>query len=367
MQLFLVIQSAFLPLSLSLVQINNNHQPPPLPVALPRTSSSYVWSSTISPTHYPPYSTPSPNSIPSSSSLYASYSAYHPFKRSSTASPLLKWGMRPTPISLIKIVTRPPLEITSVFANHHRPSPEKVKSDVLTVLDPDVIGNHRLHPNTTVIHNKLIVPYKPGRAKPPIQTPQSGFYPVLAGVTRKPFNFTGAMEWIMGPPADNNSEAEVTTYYPQTLFPPRPTTSNYPWTGPTFDPNILQDFTTTPVSIEQTSSSAPVTTTVVSTTTHPYPSLNPTQHSAESVQSVVTRKPYYPSATVNAILAPPMPSRPISTPAPIGNTGIFSNLMGVLGVDNVMNRLTLLKTALFTLLVMFLPPLTLAAAVAQLL
>jgi hypothetical protein len=45
-------------------------------------------------------------------------------------------------------------------------------------------------------------------------------------------------------------------------------------------------------------------------------------------------------------------------------------LMGVLGVDStggLMSRLTLLKTALFTLLVMFLPPLTLAAAVAQLL
>lgn len=241
-----------------------------------------------------------------------------------------------TPTSFVSVHSRPPLKVTAVHSNRHK-NPESVASNPMMVLDSNA--------NVTIMHQKLIVPYKPGRPKPAV----SSIGTILTAnspVRTKPNTTDG------GDAIDDKNDAELTTYYPQSLF--KPTTQypgpcrECPWTMET-------EMTTYP-------SSTPFVT-ISTTTKDPFVA-------DSSSHVIVTKRPPYPAATVNAILAPPMPSRPISTPAPIGNTGIFSSLMGVLGVDStggLMSRLTLLKTALFTLLVMFLPPLTLAAAVAQLL
>jgi hypothetical protein len=258
---------------------------------------------------------------------------YPPYTSSVTTRP----PPAPTPTSFVSVHSRPPLKVAAVHSNRHK-QPESVASNPMMVLDSNS--------NVTIMHQKLIVPYKPGRPKPGV----SSIGTVLtanAPVRSKP-NTTESGDVI-----DDKNDAELTTYYPQHLFKPTtqyPPCHECPWTMET----EMVTYQTTPTTPFVTLST---------TTKEP-------QHAETSSQVIVTKRPPYPAATVNAILAPPMPSRPISTPAPIGNTGIFSSLMGVLGVDStggLMSRLTLLKTALFTLLVMFLPPLTLAAAVAQLL
>lgn len=242
-----------------------------------------------------------------------------------------------TPTSFVSVHSRPPLKVTAVHADRHK-SPESIASSPMLVLDSNA--------NVTIVHQKLIVPYKPGRPKPSV----SSIGTILTSnspVRTKPTTSEA------GDAIDDKNDAELTTYYPQSLFKPTtqyPACRDCPWTMET-------EMTTYP------STSTTPFVTISTTTKDPMPA-------DASAHIIVTKRPPYPAATVNAILAPPMPSRPISTPAPIGSTGIFSSLMGVLGVDStggLMSRLTLLKTALFTLLVMFLPPLTLAAAVAQLL
>ena len=338
-----------------------------------------------------------------------------------------------TPVSIVSVVSKPPIKVASVQGNKYK-DPDDIQSGTLTVIDNDPIvvsngsktsfdfggsgsgsWNRR---NLTIVHDKLIVAYKPGRPPPSHVFPSSAPAPAVSSVgsvhpvnpikddpftTRKPYNFTGSMEWILGSGSDTNGTTPepdtVSTYFPTigypirdqpnqggggngfggtVTYPPHRVTS--PW--PTYDPNILNDFTT-PTSMA-TADSQPVTVTYITTTpttsttgrptsssTMTYPSVSSESSSGHSeVIAIVTKRPYFPSATVNAILAPPIPSRPLSTPAPLGNTGIFSNILslaGISGPGGIMNRLTLLKTALFTLLVMFLPPLTLAAAVAQLL
>ena len=375
-----------------------------------------------------------------SSNIYKPSSSHH---SPSISSQSMKVS---TPTSIVSVVSKPSLKVTSVQGNKYK-DPDDIQSASLTVLDPtsdssSIVSNtgsssssgssgsssspfgssspsspfswmnQRLRPNVTIVHDKLIVAYKPGRPLPPpsLFPPQASQSPPVSSssissvgtilnpmnpikenspyTTRKPYNFTGSMDWILGSGSEVfNSTSEpdtVSTYYPfipQTSYPPNRVTSQWP----TYDPNILNDFTTTPATTGMTAADTqPVTVTFVTTTpsttstqsTTPsstsvsYPSVSTQSNSGNEVIAIVTKKPYFPSATVNAILAPPMPSRPISTPAPLGNTGIFSNLLslaGVSGPGGIMNRLTLLKTALFTLLVMFLPPLTLAAAVAQLL
>lgn len=242
-----------------------------------------------------------------------------------------------TPASMVSVHSRPPLKVAAVHSNRHK-QPESIASNPMMVLD----SNN----NVTIMHQKLIVPYKPGRPKPGVSS--IGTLPTANAPVRHKPNTTESGDVI-----DDKNDAELTTYYPQSLFKPTtqyPPCHECPWTMET----EMVTYQTTPTTPFVTLST---------TTKQP-------QHAETSSQVIVTKRPPYPAATVNAILAPPMPSRPISTPAPIGNTGIFSSLMGVLGVDStggLMSRLTLLKTALFTLLVMFLPPLTLAAAVAQLL
>lgn len=257
---------------------------------------------------------------------------YPPYSSTVTSRPHVS-----TPTSFVSVHSRPPLKVTAVHADRNK-SPDSVASAPMLVLDSNG--------NVTIMHQKLIVPYKPGRPKPSV----SSIGTILTSnspVRTKPT----ASE--AGDAIDDKNDAEITTYYPQSLFKPTtqyPACRDCPWTMET-------EMTTYP------STSTTPFITISTTTKDPMPA-------DASSHIIVTKRPPYPAATVNAILAPPMPSRPISTPAPIGNTGIFSSLMGVLGVDStggLMSRLTLLKTALFTLLVMFLPPLTLAAAVAQLL
>lgn len=242
-----------------------------------------------------------------------------------------------TPTSFVSVHSRPPLKVAAVHSNRHK-NPESVASSPMMVLDSNA--------NMTIMHQKLIVPYKAGRPKPGVSS--IGTIATANSPVRMKPNTTENGDVI-----DDKNDAELTTYYPQSLFKP---TTQYPGVCRECPWTMETEMTTYP-----STSSTPFVT--ISTTKDPHPA-------ESSSHVIVTKRPPYPAATVNAILAPPMPSRPISTPAPIGNTGIFSSLMGVLGVDStggLMSRLTLLKTALFTLLVMFLPPLTLAAAVAQLL
>ena len=256
--------------------------------------------------------------------------AYPPYTVASTHRPSVS-----TPTSVMNMLSNRP-KVTAVTSNRHK-SPDRIESPSMTVLDSS-------NGSVTIVHQKLIVPYKPGRPRPGVSS-IGVLKPGLQGTTRPKPNTTETGEVI---PSD---DAELTTYYPQGVF--RPTTMPpQPWTCAPY--------------CQEEGTSSPFVTHVTSTTQDPFLTL-------ESQHVLQTKRPIhhgFQPATVNAILAPPMPSRPISTPAPIGNTGIFSSLMGVLGVDStggLMSRLTLLKTALFTLLVMFLPPLTLAAAVAQLL
>lgn len=104
-----------------------------------------------------------------------------------------------------------------------------------------------------------------------------------------------------------------------------------------------------------------------------------TPHSAPPVpassQTSYQSRPSHQTSTpgyVNAIWAPPMPSRPFGTQShrPLQSTSSswLSPILNMFAVENpggVFGFVTILKTVLFTVLVMFLPPLTLAAAVMQ--
>lgn len=382
------------------ILMKSNHRKYALP-ALTRTklTSEYADFWTTTPTSFEI----ADNSIKSSTYNYPSQS----YPSSSSPSPFTT--------SIVNVVSRPPLRVTSVQGTHHK-EPDNVKSALLTVLDPPP-GSHRLHPNTTIVHKTLIVPYKPGRPRPTASTVKPfPIYPMLAGITRRPpLNHTTTTT-TGAPPASSTPDwphpggiassafhPEVTTYFPQTIFQRPTSTAGYPnklWTGPTYESIYDPTSTSVPtsslithrphppgdfihdapiptvvnvVSSSPTPSTTPEVTTFLSTSTTQqtrYPGLHPAASVVRPV--VVTRRPAYRPhqvATVNAILAPPMPSRPISTPAPLGSTGIFSSMLqlfGLEGVGGIASRLTLLKTALFTLLVMFLPPLSIAAAVAAL-
>ncbi|KAI1287257.1 hypothetical protein HDE_10117 [Halotydeus destructor] len=400
--------------------------------ALPVLSRQKVTSS--------PFTDPHPSSAtwsttPTSLSEAKSGSSYPGYLLSTMSST----SISPFSSSIVNVVSRPPLRVTSVSATKKKEA-DYIHSGLLTVLDPPP-GSHKLHPNTTIVHKNVVVPYKPGRPRPvAVTTTQFPVNQVLAGVTRWPNAPNGdtstahANDW----PAAASSDVEVTTYYPGTFQ--RPTTNGHPpsWTGPTYEsvydttmstpwsssssstPSIsssqssgsssssswplrpgVADLSTTMnsvPSITQSVSSTPFTSTInmhpseafttVSSSSKPttgkpkpasssYPSRGSgaMKPAASQQHFAVTHRPSYQSrpaqaATANAILIPNMPSRPISTAAPIGSTGIISSLMSAVGVESaggIFSRLTVLKTALFTLLVMFLPPLTLAAAVAQLL
>lgn len=310
---------------------------------------SLVTPSTSSFTEYPKdrvrVTTRMPSVSTSSHSTHSFHDLHDPASRITMNPPYTEATTRPSSLSLstpastsiVSMMSNRP-KVTSVSNNRSKP-PDRIESPSMTVLDSN-------NQSFTIVHQKLIVPYKPGRPKPGVSSIGLLASQTNNQIRQKP-NTTETGEVIN--PSD---DAELTTYYPQGLF--RPTTlPPQPWTC-------------APLCHEDTSTSSPFVTHVTSTTADPFLTL-------ESQHTFQTKRPIhhgFQPATVNAILAPPMPSRPISTPAPIGNTGIFSSLMGVLGVDStggLMSRLTLLKTALFTLLVMFLPPLTLAAAVAQLL
>lgn len=253
-----------------------------------------------------------------------------------------------TPTSMMSIASRPPLKVASVHSNRQK-LPDKIQSSQVTVMD-------RPGDNVTIMHQKLIVKYKNGRPKPGVSSVGTILSALTTAIRPKP-NQSEVPESESVTP-NSNDVPEVSTYYPRpstwTAEPPIPDScvgcdSPYP---SVHLPMMSTTSSTTPASTS--------TSTAASSTTMAYDN-----HGAESSHVYVTRRPPYPVATVNAILAPPMPSRPISTPAPLGNTGIFQSLLGVIGADStggLMSRLTLLKTALFTLLVMALPPLALIAS-----
>ena len=251
-----------------------------------------------------------------------------------------------TPTSMMSIASRPPLKVASVHSNRQK-LPDKIQSSQVTVMD-------RPGDNVTIMHQKLIVKYKNGRPKPGVSSVGTILSALTTAIRPKPPSSSEVPQSESVTP-NSNDVPEVSTYYP------RPSA----WTAepPIPDSCIGCDVTYPSVHlpmISSTTSTTPSTTPSTSSTTMAYDN-----HGAESSHVYVTRRPPYPVATVNAILAPPMPSRPISTPAPLGNTGIFQSLLGVIGADStggLMSRLTLLKTALFTLLVMALPPLALIAS-----
>jgi hypothetical protein len=277
--------------------------------------------------------------------------------------------------SLNSAIKRPPIKIMNVNSNKLK-QPEEVLSLGITVLDPPYIpgSSMKLPVNTTIMHKNLIVPMKEGRPKPvfPIQTTtQFPVYPIVAGITRWQTQ-TPTNSWafptfttnspektdyttVVSEPSDSSFETSVTA---QSLHRPTIITSN-----PIMSEHSTSDHlsghashivTVTPIKGSDASNTASNTFIVT--------------HSAQ------TPKPTSTTGYVNAIWAPPMPviSRPVQTaqqsvqsPLAGGWFSPFTNLFSVDSPSGVFSFLTILKTVLFTVLVLFLPPLTLAAALMQ--
>ncbi len=340
----------------------NNHKKPTTPL-FTRQKLSTEYASTLT----------TPSSL--STANKSGFSEY-----STLSTPLI----RPpyvTPIifqtsSLNSVIKRPPMKIMNVNSNKLK-QPEEVHSHGITVLDPPYIAGSsmKLPINTTIMHKNLIVPMKEGRPKPvfPIPTTtQFPVYPIVAGITKWktqtptnswafPIITTNSPEktdytTVVSESSDSSFETPVTA---QSLLRPTIIASN-----PIMSEHSTSDHlsghashivTVTPLKGSDASNTASNTFIVTHSAQTPKPSTSTTGY-------------------VNAIWAPPMPviSRPVhsaqqsvSSPLSGGWFSPFTNLFSVDSPNGVFSFLTILKTVLFTVLVLFLPPLTLAAALMQ--
>ncbi len=278
--------------------------------------------------------------------------------------------------SLNSAIKRPPMKIMNVNSNKLK-QPEEVHSLGITVLDPPYIpgSSMKLPINTTIMHKNLIVPMKEGRPKPVFPIPpttQYPVYPIVAGVT-KWHTQTPTNSWafpmfttispekidyttVVSEPSDSSYETPVTaqSIHRPTIIASNSITSEHS-TSDNLSGHASHFVTVTPIKGLGASNSASNSFIVTHTAQTPKPSTSTTGY-------------------VNAIWAPPMPviSRPVqaqqsvqSSPISGGWFSPFTNLFSVDSPNGVFSFLTILKTVLFTVLVLFLPPLTLAAALMQ--
>lgn len=76
--------------------------------------------------------------------------------------------------------TMPTNQLVRMISKHKNKYDDNVKSNTLTVVDNDAI---RLPPNATSVHNKLIVAIRPGRPRRYPSTTQFPVYNIVAGIT----------------------------------------------------------------------------------------------------------------------------------------------------------------------------------------
>ena len=270
-------------------------------------------------------------------------------------------------------VRKPAITVANIVS-HRVKQPDDISAS-LTVLDPPFVPNSfmQLPLNTTIVHKNLLVPMKEGRPKPTFPSrPTTHFpvYPVVAGITNwqsqttpwlLPAMTTSAPEDLF--PLASNDEFKL---HSTTSTPSPPKTIHQviavlaPGQPIPFDHSINKYKGTT-----STKTSTTTTTTTSTTTTTPAPST-----SAPSPP----RPPSYPVATsagyVNAIYAPPMPMiRPSQVLEAQSQTIVnwlkpLNKLVDMItpSTYGAVSFLSLVKSALYTLMVMLLPPIALVTA-----
>ncbi|KAI2805185.1 hypothetical protein BLOT_004177 [Blomia tropicalis] len=270
-------------------------------------------------------------------------------------------------------VRKPAITVANIVS-HRVKQPDDISAS-LTVLDPPFVPNSfmQLPLNTTIVHKNLLVPMKEGRPKPTFPSrPTTHFpvYPVVAGITNwqsqttpwlLPAMTTSAPEDLF--PLASNDEFKL---HSTTSTPSPPKTIHQviavlaPGQPIPFDHSINKYKGTT-----STTTSTTTTTTTSTTTTTPAPST-----SAPSPP----RPPSYPVATsagyVNAIYAPPMPMiRPSQVLEAQSQTIVnwlkpLNKLVDMItpSTYGAVSFLSLVKSALYTLMVMLLPPIALMTA-----
>lgn len=295
----------------------------------------------------------------------------------------------------VNIVTKPPTAVNHIHGNNIKSS-DTIRSQVLTVLDPKK-GTMRLPPNTTVIHRNVIVPYKPGRPRPaPATTTQYPYYPVVAHITKRPSQVhhastqsipvndlatsaTGSVstyqsihsfpvtQTVQSPLSSYPSYTTPTTIYVHTVRPP----ANPPYemdTSQSIERPTINDCPYCSDSIHRPQHAITSQQIVAVTPISPIKQQHLPSGLVESQHFVVTTQnpPKQSQGFINAILAPPLPSRPFSTASSFLNPVSMGPLFGLFGPDSIASlftRVSFMKMMLFTLLVLFLPPLALAAAI----
>lgn len=278
------------------------------------------------------------------------------------------YTFRPPYVTTISHKRPTGMKIMTVNANRIR-QPEEIYHEGITVLDPPFLSNHpnKLPPNTTIIHKNLIVPMKDGRPKPvyPMSsTTQFPVYPIVAGITK--WHTASTPQWIL-PMVTTTAPEHVMT---SALTTTETTSSDSPMTAESVNRPVV--VTGHPLHSMSTQHTPPHSSQLVTVT--PVKTSHPT-HSSSTFLVTSHSSPRPSTSTqgyVNAIWAPPMPNVPMTRPVQgvqASQSSWWSPISNVFSVESghgsMFSMMNVMRTVFFTILVFFLPPMTLAAAVLQ--
>ena len=274
---------------------------------------------------------------------------------------------------------RPNLQVTQLVSSHTRPDSDLVQSSALTVVDESSsLSASSPWPSlpTTVMHNNLVVSYKPGRTSPhATKTPFSNSINKTSAGPMRPSSESKRPPVTTPLPLSTSSYDFGVTKPMESIHSLQPTKhpkppSRFPAKTP-FYQQIVASVLKQPASLLSPYNSTDAKKPPVVIIKAPPPSVFPPSGPPRRV-GVFNPKPAS-SGFVNAILAPPMPSMPFSTAQP--STISRNPFLQIIGADSL-NQLWaavqtfgvfgVLRSLLFTLFVVFMPPLSIAAAIASL-
>lgn len=282
------------------------------------------------------------------------------------------------------ITQRPVLQVTQLNGVYTKPDSESIHSDAITVIDHDSSEQQFTQPNqqtsTTIMHNNLIVSYKPGRPLPGephyiFTTPssyiqqtneqisQSNILTNKNDVKRKPDHH----QKLPSSPVSNTKTNYTLSKLPKPPIKHRPNPLNIP--------NKTNSLTEQQATVQQQSIAGalqpPRRVGVL-----PFSQQQEQIHQQQLISSNHTSSHHSHNSTsghqphrhqngyVNAIFAPPMPSMPFSTPSPqIVHRNPLLAWLGVDSLTQLLDRSFLFRTLVVILTILLLPPLTVVAAI----
>ena len=276
----------------------------------------------------------------------------------------------PTTIS----VKKPTITVANIVA-HRVKQPDEVQSASLTVLDPPFVPDSfmQLPLNTTIVHKNILVPMRDGRPKPSYPSrPTTHFpvYPVVAGVSNWQSQTTPWILPVMTTSSPDKLDGLMSSTQDKTNF--SVTEEEFKWYTSTTVPSktiskVISVFPNKSYTVTSSIDRVGTTSKMATTTT----TINPLLH---ATSSSTIRPASYPVATssgyVNAIYAPPMPvfrpAHSLESGQAVSNWFLqpLNKLLNLIAPNQAgsVSFMSVIRSVLYTLMVMLLPPLALMSA-----